>query len=119
MKTVTIISTTNLPGVGIIAELQHNENGLPKGTKLRDTNAKETFIVEKRVFDSSLMMAGNETYFECETESTSISLHDDHETNNRYVESQMMKRRSKIFMYLLTNENNITEIAEKTVLTIK
>jgi len=101
-KKIKILSTFEIPEIGIVAELQHKEKGLPKGTILLHKESKRKFKVDKRVFDSSMMMAGSEVYFENETETTHMSLNDDHASNNSYVEAQILKRRQGIFMYLLT-----------------
>lgn len=116
---VKILSTFEIPGIGIVAELQHREKGLPKGTTLFHKETERKFKVDKRVLDSSMMMAGNEVYFENEKETTHMSLNSDYDKNNRYVEAQILKRRDGIFMYLLTTKGDDNQLEDGAELLIQ
>ncbi len=46
---VKIIECFNITGIGLLTELQHNENGISPNTKLIDTVTNETWIVKKKI----------------------------------------------------------------------
>ena len=105
-NSIKILECFNIPGFGIITELQHNENGIPPNTEIVKSETGESWIIKRRVLSGILLVEDLETIFDCETESEHIS--------NRYktaeelkiaVEKELEKRKNKIYWYLLKPKN--------------
>jgi predicted thioredoxin/glutaredoxin len=107
MKTnfIKIIECFNIIGIGLLAELQHFENGIPSNTKLINSESEESWVVKKRVLSGTLLIADSETYFDSETEFEHIS-HSFKTDNDRQIaiDKELNKRENGIFWYLLVSE---------------
>ena len=102
---VEIIECFNITGVGLLTELQHNENGIQPNTKLIDETTNETWIVKKRVHHGILILDKSEKYFECETESMHVdSVFKNQSERQLAVDKELDKRKNGIYLYLIKPE---------------
>ncbi|RBW62503.1 hypothetical protein DS884_02565 [Tenacibaculum sp. E3R01] len=102
---VKIIECFNISGVGLLTELQHNENGIEPNTKLIYEVTDETWIVKKRVYHGFLILDKSEKYFECETESMHIdAVFKTHSERELAVDKELTKRKNDIYLYLIKPE---------------
>ena len=99
-----IVSCFNITGRGIIAEIQHNLNGLPPDTTLKDFNSDNFWIVKERVIHSGYLLE-QEVRFDCETK-VQLSFVNHRLMNEveekRFREENKKKINDKIYWYYLT-----------------
>ncbi|PHN02522.1 hypothetical protein [Flavilitoribacter nigricans] len=101
-NSVKIIDCFSLPPLGLLAEIQHQQNGLPPGTKLTDPETGETWIVKKRIFSGILLAEDAEIYFPCETASDHLSARfKSEEERERAFQQERQKRQNGIYPYAL------------------
>ena len=99
---VKIIECFNITGIGLLTELQHNENGISPNTKLIDTATNETWIVKKRVHHGILIIDRTEKYFECETESMHVDAVFKTQSERKVaVDKELDKRNNGVYLYLI------------------
>jgi len=70
---VKIIECFNITGIGLLTELQHNENGIAPDTEIVDLNTETNWTITKRVLSGTLLIADSEIMFDCETKYEHIS----------------------------------------------
>lgn len=100
---IKIIDCFNITRIGLLTEIQHYENGIPPNTEIIDLNTEESWIVKKRIFSGTLLIAKNEVFFDCETSSEHFStVFKTIEDRQIAVEKELEKRKSGIYWYLLT-----------------
>jgi len=99
---VKIIDCFNITGVGILTELQHNENGIPPNTEIIDLNTESKWTITKRVLSGTLLIADFEVMFYCETKyeriSNSFKTQKDHKIA---IEKELERRKNGIYWYLI------------------
>ncbi|WP_196888828.1 hypothetical protein [Aureivirga sp. CE67] len=105
---VKIIECFDIPGMGMLAELQHYENGIPPNTEIIDLETENSWFVKKRVYHGILISDESETYFDCETESMQVdnsfsSLSD----RKNAIKKELNKRKKGIYFYLLKFKTTI------------
>lgn len=97
-----IISFFKIVGRGFVSEIQHNLNGLPYNTILKDNNTEEIFIVHERVFQGFLQIHDKEVYFDNETKFTHLSNRFSNEKEGiDFLNKEVEKRKNHIYMYFL------------------
>lgn len=103
---VKIIECFNITGIGLLAELQHNENGIPPDSEIVDLNTKTNWKVTKRVFSRTLLSADSEIMFDCETKYEHIN-HSFKTQKNREiaVKKELERRKNGIYWYLIKPMN--------------
>ncbi|MCA0133758.1 hypothetical protein [Winogradskyella alexanderae] len=102
---VKIVECFNITGIGLLAELQHNVNGIPPNTEITDSTSDETWIIKKRVHHGILILDKSEKYFECETESMHVDSVFKTLTERKIaVEKELNKRKNGVYMYLIKPE---------------
>ncbi|MCC6584420.1 MAG: hypothetical protein IT271_12015 [Chitinophagales bacterium] len=98
-----IVSCFNITGRGIIAEIQHNLNGLPPDTILKDFNSDNFWVLKERVFQGLLQIHDKEIYFDCETKFSHISNRFTNKTEEiEFLNKEVEKRNNGIYWYFLT-----------------
>lgn len=98
-----IISCFNITGRGLIAEVQHNLNGLPFETILKDFNSDNFWIVKERIFQGLLQIHDKEIYFDCETKFSHISNRITNKNEEMdFINKEAQKRKNGIYWYFLT-----------------
>ncbi len=103
---VKIIECFNITAIGLIMELQHNENGIPPNTHIINEKTKERWIIKKRVLSGTLLIVDSETYFDCETEYQHISSQYKTKKDREIaIQKELEKRKNGIYWYLLIPEN--------------
>ncbi len=70
---IKIIECFNITGIGLLTELQHNENGISPDTEIIDLKTETKWTITKRVLSGTLLIADSEIMFDCETKSEHIS----------------------------------------------
>jgi len=70
---IKIIECFNITRIGVLTEIQHNENGIPPKTKIRNLNSDDIWIINKRVVSDLLILENAEIFFDCETKLEHIS----------------------------------------------
>jgi hypothetical protein len=95
---VKVTETFSIRGLGLLAELQHNENGLRKGIILRSENGAE-WTVKSRVFYSHAGI--RQKKFECEIESLMISRFVSIENREASAKKIIQKEEQNIYSYFL------------------
>ena len=97
-----IIECFDVSGMGLITEIQHNENGIPPKSQIFDETTGESWEVKKRIFNGLLLISNNEILFDCETEVTHVSSNfkNDRDRENQIV-LEMKRRENGIYWYLL------------------
>ncbi len=104
---VKIIECFNITGIGLITELQHNENGIPPNSKIVDLATDKVWIIKKRVYHGILILDESEKFFECETESMHLdAVFCTPEKREIAVEKERDKRMKGIYSYLIKPETN-------------
>ncbi|WP_405223789.1 hypothetical protein [Dokdonia sp. Asnod1-B02] len=108
---IKIIECFNLPGIGLLTELQHNENGIPPNTEIIELETEKSWIIKKRVLSGTLLIADSEITFDCETEykhfSNSYKNMKDREIT---VEKEIEKRKKGIYWYLIKPANKKEQV---------
>jgi len=103
---VKVIECFDLTGIGLLTELQHNENGIPPDTEIIDLNTETNWTITKRVFSGTLLIADSEIMFDCETKhehfSNSYKTPKDREVA---VEKELERRKNGIYWYLIKPTN--------------
>ncbi len=99
---VKIIECFNITGIGLLTELQHNENGISPDTEIIDLKTATKWTIVKRVLSVTLLIADSEVMFDCETKSEHIS----HSFKTQKdleiaVEKELEKRKNGIYWYLI------------------
>lgn len=100
---IKIIDCFDIKGLGLITEIQHNENGIPPNTLLVNTETNESWNVKKRVV-SGVLLIGNdrEVYFDCETAYTHESLSFKSPKEQEIaIQKELERRKNGIYWYLL------------------
>lgn len=104
---VKIIACFNITGIGLITELQHNENGIPPNSKIVDLATNKVWIIKKRVYHGILNLDDSEKFFECETESMHVdAVFSTLSKREIAVEKEQNKRKKGIYSYLIKAEMN-------------
>jgi hypothetical protein len=98
MKAVFIIEQFHISGRGTIAYIKHQENGLPRGTKVLDQYGK-LWIVEKRLL---IHHAVNfQRFFENETLEEMLFSFSSVEKRNDSIEKIIKDEEDGVFQYLI------------------
>lgn len=104
-KSVKITECFQIKGIGLMTELQHWQDGIPPNTKLIDPASGDTWLVKKRVLSGTLLVAGSETHFDCETEFTHISPSFKSVKDRQLaVDRELEKRKNGMYWYVLVAE---------------
>ncbi|MFB9095435.1 hypothetical protein ACFFVF_02815 [Flavobacterium jumunjinense] len=99
---VKIIECFNIPGIGLLTELQHNENGIPPDTEIVDLKTETKWIIAKRVLSGTLLIADSEIMFDCEIKSKHISNSFKTQKDREIaVEKELERRKHGIYWYLI------------------
>lgn len=121
-QTAKIISCFNISGKGIVAEIQHNLNGLPFETILKDLNSDKFWIVRERVYQGLLQVHDKEIYFDCETKFSHISNRFTNKTDEMdFINKESEKRNNRIYWYFLKPniKDNKPYIGQELIIEIK
>ena len=103
---VKVIECFNITGIGILTELQHNENGIPPDTEIVDLNTETNWTVTKRVLSGTLLIADSEIMFDCETKSEHISnSYKTQKDREITVNKELERRKNGIYWYLIKPMN--------------
>lgn len=106
-----IIECCTMTGVGLLAVVQHNENGIPTNSQLLHPDRIQKWIVKKRVFHGILILDNSEVYFDCETESIHVdSVFENDEKRQVAVKKELDKRKQGIYMYIIASLNKKQQI---------
>lgn len=99
---VKIIECFNITGIGLLTELQHNENGIPPDTEIVDLKTETKWTIAKRVLSDTLLIADSEIMFDCETKYENIShSFKTQEDREIAVEKELERRKNGIYWYLI------------------
>ncbi|KAB1153367.1 hypothetical protein F7018_17010 [Tenacibaculum aiptasiae] len=119
-RKVRVIECFEIPGLGLLTELQHIENGIPPNSQIIDLETNESWIVKKRVYHGILILNELEKYFECETASIHIdSVFQKQLDREIAIEKELAKREKGIYYYLLAPENKRQRKKPKTGIELK
>lgn len=118
-----IISCFNLTSIGLIAEIQHNLNGLPFETVLKDFNSDNYWIVKERVIHLGYLLA-EEKRFDCEKKVQFAHLNIkpmDKKSEESFHERNIKKINDGIYCYYLTPniKDNKPYIGQELIIEIK
>ncbi|WP_370000293.1 hypothetical protein [Winogradskyella sp.] len=99
---VKIVECFNITGIGLLTELQHNENGIPPDTEIVDLKTETKWTIAKRVLSDTLLIADSEIIFDCETKHEHIR-HSFKTQKDREiaVEKELERRKNGIYWYLI------------------
>lgn len=105
-NSIKIIACFDITGRGLLTELQHSKSGIPPNATLTNPDTEESWIVKKRVLSDTLLVAGVETFFDCEIEFEQISHSYENENDRQIaVDRELEKRKRGIYWYLLIPKN--------------
>ncbi len=108
-RTVKIIQTHYVTGVGLLAEIQHHLNGIAPMSILQCMDSGFTWQVEKRVLHGDLIVHNQEVIFDKETAYTHIHRHfTSPEQLKRRMSTSLRKRKQGIYAYLLRSDRTQT-----------
>lgn len=117
---VKILECFELTGIGLLVEIQHNENGIPTDSELFDQNRDQKWIVKKRVFHGILILYNSEVYFDCETKSIHVdSVFNSAEKRKIAVKKESDKRNQGIYMYIIASTDRKRKIKPEINSTLK
>ncbi len=102
---VKVIECFDITGIGLLTELQHNENGIPPDTVIVDLNTETNWAIAKRVLSRTLRIIDSEIIFDCETKSEDISSsYKTQKDREIAIEKELERRKNGIYWYLLEPE---------------
>jgi hypothetical protein len=103
---------------GIIAILQHQENGIPPDTILSEKeNPEITWKVKARVLNGTLLVEEKEICFENETELTHTSpIFTDTEKRKKAVSKLIKDRENNVFEYILYSKKDTSKPIKDSIL---
>ena len=104
-----------ITGRGFVVEIQHSENGLPKGLKLLSENG-QIWEIKSRVIFSHVE---NHNFFSIETQSPILIKFTDLEKRKESIDKILAKEKLNIFQYMIHNPTSTdSELNEEDLLQI-